>query len=181
MSWQANIRKTNNSTELPKNLQLQHSTAFVYCMTTRLLLVSCTIRQQELSTIMPLKSILLRRRSGIGPPSNQSIGQGTKGRLRDFQDFISTPRKKMIHGLFNTNKQNSLYYGTTPLCLIFEEFIKSQPHVFHCPHDTAITCCKKALKTLETTLHNTNTPPTVVYSILYGLQEWALSPDMTHL
>ena len=86
---------------------------------------------------------------------------------------------KLIHNLVNTNKQNSLYYGSTALCPICSEAEESLPHVLTCSHTDAINHREKALGNLKATLQAIATPWPIIDAILCGFSIWTKDPTTT--
>ncbi len=48
-------------------------------------------------------------------------------------------------------------------------------------HETAKDCQAAALKILEDTLKNANTPPAVTEALCHGIREWTHQPDIPHI
>lgn len=80
---------------------------------------------------------------------------------------------KLIHSLFNTNKQNQLYYSKSALCLICQEYDDLLEHVFTRQHTLAVAARDTNLKMLADTLVNVQTPLPVIDAICHGFSSWA--------
>jgi hypothetical protein len=81
---------------------------------------------------------------------------------------------KLVHNLVNTNRQNHLYYKTSPLCPICGLAEETLEHVLTCNHPTTRTCCDECLLQLEKDLQQINTPNIVICTILHGFSDWLL-------
>jgi len=79
---------------------------------------------------------------------------------------------KLLHGLLNTNHQNQLYYGASPLCPICQQVEETLPHVFLCPHPSAVAHRNLRLDKLYQNLEAASTPPLIIDSLRNGFQAW---------
>jgi hypothetical protein len=84
---------------------------------------------------------------------------------------------KLIHGLVNTNHQNRLYYGTSPMCSICQSEEETLLHVFTCPHQMAVTHHHKCLTDFRNDLVNAGTPDPIIQAVYHGFTQWTLKPD----
>lgn len=83
---------------------------------------------------------------------------------------------KMIHGLLNTNRQNHIYYGQSPLCPICQLEEETIQHVYTCSHPAAAQFRQNSLEELQQNLRNISTPSPVIEAILHGFTEWEQDP-----
>jgi len=88
---------------------------------------------------------------------------------------------KMIHRLVNTNQQNHMYYGKSPLCPICNQEEETLRPVFSCPSLEAVQQCQNRLEALKKTLTGISTPPPVIDAIVHGLTSWCQDPHLQHI
>ncbi len=79
---------------------------------------------------------------------------------------------KIIHQLANTNRQNHLYYKTSPTCPCCQEAEETFEHVLLCPAEAVTIHREIALQDLTTSLEKLATPPPVVEVIIHGTLSW---------
>ncbi len=79
---------------------------------------------------------------------------------------------KLIHGLANTNRQNFLYYKTSPLCPIYQQKDGTCERVLTCSDAGAKDHRDSQLLQLEKLLQSIHTPQMVMKTILQGLEHW---------
>jgi hypothetical protein len=87
---------------------------------------------------------------------------------------------KIIQHLANTNRQNSLYYGTTnayPCCLSMEETFQ---HVLLCPNPRMAESRKHLLDKLFSALQNMNCPVLILNTLQHGFQCWQSQSASAH-
>jgi len=90
-------------------------------------------------------------------------------RLTRFQRISTT---KMVHNLMNTNRQNSLLYGTSnscPGCAAQEETFE---HVIRCQFGLTTIARIDSLSQLENKLKHIGTPLPVIQVIMGGFKDW---------
>lgn len=87
---------------------------------------------------------------------------------------------KLIHKLVNTNKQNQLFYGKSPLCPCCQSSEESLPHLLSCDSDSAMEHRNKALLELQSNLKTINTPMEVIDAIKYGMLQWIAGQQGEH-
>ncbi len=89
--------------------------------------------------------------------------------------FLKLPRhariatSKLIHKLANTNVQNQLYYGKSPLCPSCQLVDETWEHVLSCPSELTIANRSEALATLIKTLQTNNTPTQIIEAVSHGI------------
>jgi hypothetical protein len=79
---------------------------------------------------------------------------------------------KLIHNLANTNRQNFLYYTTSPLCpgcVMVEETFE---HVLRCSLPQTVAYCNLQLNKLVLHLHKIQTPLPVIHALQKGFHDW---------
>lgn len=79
---------------------------------------------------------------------------------------------KLIHQLANTNRQNHLYYKTSPTCPCCQEAEETFEHVLLYPAEAVANHREIALQELTTSLEKLATPPPVVEAIIHGTLSW---------
>jgi len=84
---------------------------------------------------------------------------------------------KLIHNLCNTNRQNHLYYQSSPLCPLSQEAGETFEHVLMCPHNLTQETRNKQLTSLADALGKLRTPDELVSTILQGFQHWIHPPN----
>jgi len=99
-------------------------------------------------------------------------------RLPRFSQYITA---KLLHGLVNTNRQNSMFYGQSPLCPICNQEEESTQHVFTCPHADATQHRNQCLEDLWKSLSSVSTPVPVIKAIVHGFTQWSNAPTNTHI
>ena len=82
---------------------------------------------------------------------------------------------KLIHGLANTNRQNHLFYATSPTCPCCQEYEESFEHVLVCGSTASSSSRASALQELTIGLEKINTPEQVLEAIILGLNTWITS------
>jgi len=85
---------------------------------------------------------------------------------------------KLIHNLANTNRQNYLYYSTSPSCpgcLSAEETFE---HVLICDHPPIVHHRHLQLQLLRNTLLHIPTPDKVVDVLMQGFSDWISSTTL---
>jgi hypothetical protein len=93
--------------------------------------------------------------------------------------FYQYSTAKLCHGLVNTNRQNQLYYGQSPLCPICSQEEETLVHVFTCSHPSAMCHHKTRLAELCKDLDTAGTPLPVVQAVRHGFTKWDLDPLKT--
>ncbi len=94
-----------------------------------------------------------------------------------YQALCRIPRShrisimKLSHRLWNTNYQNSKYYGETDNCPICQASKETVEHVYRCQHPAAI---EQRAEIVQQLLHNLapTTPVMVLDTIKSGLHQW---------
>jgi hypothetical protein len=87
----------------------------------------------------------------------------------------------MIHGLVNTNHQNHVYYGKSPLCPICHQEEETLRHVFSCPSVEVVHHRQNSLVDLKKTLTSISTPQPVIDAIVHGFTSWCQDPNHQHI
>jgi hypothetical protein len=82
---------------------------------------------------------------------------------------------KLIHNLANTNRQNFLYYQTSPNCPGCGVVEETFEHVLQCTSPQTAEFRQTQLLDLQIKLRRITTPIPVIDAIMHGFQEW-LSP-----
>ncbi len=90
---------------------------------------------------------------------------GHERAFRRLPRFSRHGMAKLLHGLVNTNRQNSLFYDTSKLCPICHEEEEILQHVFTCPHHNAAKHRQDRLEELFTDLNKAGTPIPIVQAI----------------
>jgi hypothetical protein len=83
----------------------------------------------------------------------------------------------LIHGLANVNKQNQLYYHTSPICPCCQEAEESLEHVLISHSDSSSTQRQQSLQAPLKGLKLIDTPAKVIEVIVVGTKEWIASSD----
>jgi hypothetical protein len=78
----------------------------------------------------------------------------------------------LIHQLANTNKQNALYYHTSPLCPLCSLDEETIHHVLTCPAQTATSTREEQIQQLCNNLLAIHTPEKVIQAVLHGFTQW---------
>jgi hypothetical protein len=100
------------------------------------------------------------------------------GKLTKAAQFATA---KLIHNLANTNRQNNLYYNTTPDCPCCSLTEETFQHVLSCTSSYTVTHRAQALADLVTGLTTAQTPPAIIEAIRYGTIQWEkTSPGRVH-
>jgi hypothetical protein len=84
---------------------------------------------------------------------------------------------KLIHKLVNTNRQNSLLYGTMNQCPICNKAEEILYHVFKCQHPELAIHRKEALAALTKSLERAKFASEVIRSIEHGFTQWELQTE----
>jgi hypothetical protein len=78
---------------------------------------------------------------------------------------------KLSHQLWNTNCQNSKFYGESDLCPICNTTPETIPHLYQCCHPSAVANFHEGLTSLARGLQTT-TPNEIEEHIITGLTQW---------
>jgi hypothetical protein len=92
--------------------------------------------------------------------------------------FYHYSTAKLCHGLVNTNHQNHLYYGQSPLCPICSQEDETLVHVFTCSHPRAMCHRQTRLAELCNDLETAGTPLPVVQAVRHEFTKWESDPTL---
>jgi hypothetical protein len=84
---------------------------------------------------------------------------------------------KLIHNLVNTNRQNFLYYQTSPLCPGCRQVEETMEHVLLCSWHQTRSFRDQQLSIMEKQLSQSHTPPPVTRAIMNGFKDWIDPPS----
>jgi hypothetical protein len=79
---------------------------------------------------------------------------------------------KLIHNIVNTNQQNSIFYGKSPIWPCCQTANETLPHLLSCQSPGSIEQRDKALITRQKDLRAINTPQEVIDAISHGIIMW---------
>jgi hypothetical protein len=97
-------------------------------------------------------------------------------RLTKFQELSIT---KLIYNLANTNRQNSLFYGTSNLCPGCQWEEETFEHVLRCSLPATVPFREEQLEVLSSNLQGIHTPEQVVITIMHGFRVWLTPMSLT--
>jgi hypothetical protein len=83
----------------------------------------------------------------------------------------------LIHNLSNTNRQNPLYYNSSPLCPGYNTHEEDFEHVLKYPSPDAVIHQQGLLTIFQTTLQKMDTPKQIVTTLLHGFEDWLNPPS----
>lgn len=83
---------------------------------------------------------------------------------------------KLIHNLANTNRQNFLYYKSSPLCPGCKAEDETFEHVLRCPLPQTEVYRQQQIAELQIQLFNLQTPQPVIQTIIQGFHHWVATP-----
>jgi hypothetical protein len=81
---------------------------------------------------------------------------------------------KLTNGLWNTNEQNSKFYGTSNKCP-FCSSPEPLSHIFTCGSSKATSYRQEAIREFQQKLDKLKTHSRIAEAIVSGLDQWALS------
>jgi hypothetical protein len=82
------------------------------------------------------------------------------------------PIAKLIHQQANTNRQNHLFYKTSPLCPCCQTEDETFEHLLTCSSPEPALHRTQAMEQLKAILVTINTPEKVTKALLLGIQQW---------
>jgi hypothetical protein len=98
--------------------------------------------------------------------------------FKQLPRFYQYSTAKLCHGLVNTNHQNHLYYGQSPLCPICSQEDETMVHVFTCSYPRAMCHRQTRLAELCNDLETAGTPLPVVQAVRHGFTKWESDPTL---
>jgi hypothetical protein len=84
---------------------------------------------------------------------------------------------KIIHQLVNTNRQNNIYYGSSPLCPCCLDTEETFQHVLSCPAISSTGHQIEALAQLFESLCTAGILPQILAALKHGMDHWMSSSD----